>query len=95
MSRDEILHRIRENKPDLARFHVRGLALFGSVARDEAKVTSDVDVLVDFTRPVGLFTFLRLKEHLEQLLGLPVDLVTRDALKPQLRSAILREAVPA
>ncbi len=95
MRRDEILHRIRANKPDLAQFSVRSLSVFGSVARDEAGTTSDVDVLVDFTQPVGLFTFLRLQEHLEQLLGLSVDLVTRDALKPQLRSAILKEAVPA
>ena len=95
MTRDEILRRIRAEKPELTRLGVRSLALFGSVARDAATPASDVDLLVEFAEPVGLFGFLRVKQHLEGILGLNVDLVTRDALKPQLRDAILKEAVPA
>jgi predicted nucleotidyltransferase len=72
---------------------VRELALFGSVARDQAGPDSDVDLLVEFDRPVGMFAFLELKEYLEELLGTPVDLVTRSALKPQLHDRILAEAI--
>ncbi len=71
------------------------MAIFGSVARGEAGPDSDVDLLVEFSRPVGLFHFIGVKEYLEQLLGRPVDLVTRDAIKRQFRDAILAEAVDA
>ncbi len=74
------------------RFGVRELAVFGSVARGEASATSDLDVLVDF---VGLATFdgfMGLKLFLEDSLGVKVDLVTRAALKPRLRSRIEAEA---
>jgi predicted nucleotidyltransferase len=63
------------------------------VARDEAGPDSDVDLLVEFARPVGMFRFLAVKEYLEALLGCPVDLGTRDALKRQFRDAILRGAI--
>lgn len=56
---------------------------------------SDVDVLVEFSQPIGLFAFLDLKTELEHLLGRPVDLVTADALKPQMRDKILGEAIHA
>ncbi len=75
------------------RFHVRSLSVFGSAGRGTATVESDIDILVDFSRPPGLFEFLRLKQYLEDLLGKPVDLVTEGALKKQLREKILREAV--
>lgn len=95
MTRDEVLRRIRAERPELTRLGVRSLALFGSAARDEATPASDIDLLVEFERQVGLFGFIRVKQHLERILGRRVDLVTPDALKPQLRDAILREAVPA
>jgi len=74
---------------------VASLAVFGSAARDEARPESDVDLLVEFSQPVGLFELVAVKEYLEELLGLPVDLVTRDSLKQQLRERILKEAIPA
>ena len=61
----------------------------------ELQAGSDIDILVDFATPVTLFEFARLRRRLESLLDRPVDLVTRDALKPQLREQILREAVRA
>ena len=77
----------------LAQFGVQTLALFGSVARDEARPDSDVDLLIEFSRPVGLFTFVQVKDYLEQVLGRRVDLVTPAGLKRQLRDRILEEAV--
>lgn len=93
MRRDEILRSLREHRAELERFGVKSLAFFGSVARDEAQEDSDVDILVEFTAPPGFIRFMDLRFFLEDLLGCRVDLVTRKALKPQLRSRVEREAV--
>jgi len=74
---------------------VRSLDLFGSVVRGEAGPDSDVDLLVQFDRAIGLFHFFRVQYRLEEILGCHVDLVMRDAVKPQLRDRIFREAVRA
>ena len=98
MKRDTALEILSRHRPELAqRFGVTLLALFGSVARDEAGLGSDVDVLVEFAPEahVGLFGFVRLRRHLESLLGAKVDLATFDALKPQLRERIVKELVHA
>ncbi len=87
--------RIDRAAPELRAYAVKELWLFGSAAREELKAGSDIDILVDFNAPVTLFEFARLRRRLESLLGRSVDLVTRDALKPQLREQILREAVRA
>jgi predicted nucleotidyltransferase len=81
------------HKTDLHQRGVRSLAVFGSLARGNPTPTSDMDVLVEFDRPVGLFEFIRLKFYLEELTGFPVDLVTPDAIHPALREVILNEAV--
>lgn len=83
----------QQNKSGLERFSVKSLAIFGSVARGESRVDSDLDVLVDFSQPVGVFEFIRLKKYLEDLTGCTVDLVTPDALHPAMRKSILAEAV--
>jgi predicted nucleotidyltransferase len=95
MRRDEILQILAEHREELKGFGVKSLALFGSAARGETRPGSDIDVLVDFERPVGLFEFVRLKLYLEKLLGRRVDLVTLDAIRPAMRERILREAVHA
>ena len=84
-----------EARSELADLGVRSLDLFGSVARGEASTDSDVDLLVEFNRPIGLFHFFRVQQRLEEILGARVDLVMRDAVKPQLRERILAEAVRA
>lgn len=81
--------------PELQEHAVRSLWVFGSAARGELRPESDIDLLVEFDRPVSLFEFARLRRRLQDLLGRPVDLVTREALKPQLRERILQEAVRA
>ena len=95
MTRDEIVRLLRDHRAEIEGLGVKSLALFGSAARDEAGTGSDVDVLVEFTVPVGFFKFLDVKDYLETLLGCTVDLVTPNALKRQLREHILREAVRA
>lgn len=75
-------------------FAIKSLALFGSVARDEAALSSDVDLLVEFSRPVGLLHLVGASQHIEKLLQTKrVDLVLRRAVLPELREAILAEAV--
>ena len=94
MSRQEVLSTLRAQQATLhARFGVTRLALFGSVARDEAGQDSDVDLLVEFDRPIGLFRFLELQNHLEDLLHCGVDLGTPQSLKPRIRDRVLAEAV--
>ena len=91
----EVLAVLAGHLPELHTHAVSGLWVFGSAARGELRPDSDVDVLVEFDRPVSLFEFSRLRRRLEHLLGRRVDLVTRDALKPQMRERILTEAVRA
>jgi uncharacterized protein len=93
--REDLLARLGRASTELREHAVKELWLFGSAAREELRAGSDIDILVDFDAPVTLFEFARLRRRLESLLGRPVDLVTRDALKPQLREQILREAVRA
>jgi hypothetical protein len=75
-------------------YKLKRLAFFGSYARGEQTPASDVDVLVEFSGPVG-FEFVHLADHLEHLFGLPVDLVTPDAIKPNRRELILADLVDA
>jgi len=95
MERETIFKLLAEHKAELECFGVRSLSLFGSFVRNEATPTSDVDILVEFSRPVGYFGYMDLKEYLEKLLQRRVDLATPDALKRQLRDRILSEAVRA
>ena len=81
--RDEIVHQ----------FGVRSLSLFGSVARDEARPDSDVDVLVEFEGPTTFDSHLGLLVYLEDLLGRRVDVVTAKGLKPRLRPLVEQDLV--
>jgi hypothetical protein len=81
-TREEILSLLSQNKSNLEnRFKVRRMALFGSYARGDQRSDSDVDILVDIDPSVGL-EFVTLAEQIEQLLDLPVELVSRRAIKP-------------
>ncbi len=93
---EEILETLRQHKTELAeRYGVREMAVFGSYARGEAGPESDLDILVEFTDPPGLIGFIRLENELSELLGVRVELVTRQALKRHIGERILDEAVPA
>jgi hypothetical protein len=94
MKRDEVIHILKEHQGELAKqFGVQSLTLFGSVARDQAISGSDVDLLVEFNRPVGLFKLFALQDCVEVLLGCPVDLGTSNSLKPCIRLRVLAEAL--
>jgi uncharacterized protein len=94
MQREQVIRILSEQQAELAvRYGVKSLSLFGSVARDEAVPTSDVDLLVEFDRPVGYFGLFALQDHLESLLGCKVDLGTPDSLKPRIRARVLGESV--
>jgi len=72
---------------------VKSLDLFGSVARNEARPDSDVDFLVEFSEPGGLFQLFRVQHYLEDLVGCAVDFGTEDALREHLRESVLKEAI--
>jgi uncharacterized protein len=93
--REQALRTIAASLSELKRLGVRDLYLFGSVARDEARPDSDVDLLVEFDRPVGLLAFVALQQYLERLLAHRVDLVTQDALRPEFRDDVRAEALRA
>ena len=94
MPRAELLRRLAELKPWLTAQGVERLRLFGSHARDEAGDRSDVDLIADLAKPMGL-RFFRLQDELAERLGAPVDLVTEAALAPDIRYRALREAISA
>jgi predicted nucleotidyltransferase len=94
MKRAEVLRILHEMRGELAeKYGVKSLVLFGSVARDEARPDSDVDLLVEFDRPVGLFAFIGLKQFLEMLLACQVDIGTLRSLKPRLKDRLLEDAI--
>src|SRR5438067_13105345 len=94
MNRDQLSAIVRDHEQQLRAEHgVKKLTLFGSVAREEAQPTSDVDLLVEFDRPTGYFGLVRLQLHLQQLLGNEVDLGTPGSLRPAMRQRIEKEAI--
>lgn len=92
MKRDEVISQLKGRLDQLADFNIRSLAIFGSVARGEARSDSDIDFLVEFDGPATFDQYMELKFFLEDLLGRPVDLVTRKGIRPELVPYIEREA---
>jgi len=91
---DHIIMKLRENKPVLEeKYKVKTLGVFGSYVRGEQKEGSDLDILVEFQEPVGLFKFMELEEFLGKNTGVKVDLVSRKALKPRIGKYILEEVI--
>jgi predicted nucleotidyltransferase len=94
MDRARALELLAQGKPVLAtRYGVTQLALFGSTARDTARMDSDIDILVAFEGPATSERYFGVQFFLEDLLGCSVDLVTEKALRAELRPFIEREAV--
>jgi len=93
MTRAGVLRQLKSHERDLASFGVRRLAIFGSVARDDDSSDSDVDVLVAFDGPTTIDLYFDLKFWLEELLDRPVDLVTEQALRPEMADEVNKEAL--
>jgi hypothetical protein len=96
-SLEESLRILQSHRAELRQRGVQHAAIFGSVARGEARDDSDVDILIDLdpARSMGLFEYASLKCYVNELFQETVDVVNRKTLKPLLRDAILREAVHA
>jgi len=91
MKRNKVIEILNQYQSEFQTMGVKSLALFGSVARDEATPESDVDILVEFSRPMGLFGLIELQIRLEELLGCKVDLGTIDSLKHGIRENVLKD----
>lgn len=86
-----IQDKLRQIKPQLSeKYHVNSICLFGSVVRTDFKPESDVDIMVDFSQPIGI-EFIDLADDLEKLLDRKVDLVSKAGIKPQYYQAIESE----
>ena len=91
----EYAHVLREHLPELRELHgVSSLGIFGSHVRDEQSGDSDLDVLVEFDRPIGLFGLMATERHISELLDIKVDLVMKESLERRIGRAILEEVVP-
>ncbi len=87
---------LQAKKADLkAQYHIKQLGIFGSYVRGEAKPDSDLDLLIEFEagQHFGLLTFCHLENYLSELLGVNVDLVMKDSLKPKIGRQILSEVI--
>jgi hypothetical protein len=94
MTRQEVLDRLAAHEADLHAKGVASLDLFGSLAREEASEHSDVDLLVEFDHPVGLFEFFEVQRYIEDLLGTDkIDLVLRRSVFEEIQDGIYAEAV--
>lgn len=86
-----IQNKLRQIKPELSeKYHVSTIGLFGSIVRTDFRPDSDIDIVVDFDKPIGI-EFVDLADELEELLQRKVDLVSRSGIKPQYYKAIEQE----
>jgi predicted nucleotidyltransferase len=94
LTKQELEKKLAAHRNELRKMGVVSLAVFGSVARNESTQQSDIDLLVDFDRDVGLFYLFEIQHRLEEIIGVPkIDLIQKGALHPALRERILSEAV--
>ena len=93
MTRRTVISRIRKHRAQLSELGVKSLSLFGSVARGEEHLGSDVDILVEFKDRATFDAYMDVKFYLEELLGCTVDLVTPEAIKPRMKPYITQDLV--
>ena len=97
MNRDEVINVLRSHESDLRRRGIRHAALFGSVARDAATASSDIDILIELDpdAPIGVFGYVALKRFIAEMFSGPVDVVDRDALKSSIKHSAVLDTVHA
>ena len=92
MDLEHIETKLRTIKPELEhKFGVRRIGIFGSFAKQLAGEQSDIDILVEIERPMGLIRFMQIEQYLTELLGRTVDLLTFESIKPYMKDDILKE----
>ncbi|GBE02468.1 nucleotidyltransferase domain protein [bacterium BMS3Bbin06] len=91
---DEIKELIQNHKDELRQqYGLKEIGVFGSYVRGVQREDSDLDILVEFEKPVGFVKFLQLENRLSELLGVKVEIVTKKALKPFIGKRILQEVM--
>jgi predicted nucleotidyltransferase len=97
MNRQEILAKLRENETALRSRGVSHAALFGSRARGDSRPDSDIDIMieVDSSAGIGVYEYVALKDYIAELFDGPVDVVSREGLKPYVRPAATADAIYA
>ena len=94
VSKQDVLVKLKALKKEVAvRYRVKGLQLFGSVVREEHKDISDIDILVEFEEGADMFDLVGLGLFLEEKLNRKVDVVPKRALRTELCSSVLAEAI--
>lgn len=92
---ERIMMKLKEIRPVIEnKYYVKNLEVFGSYIRGEQKKSSDLDILVEFSKTIDLFKYIELENYLSENLGVKVDLVMKDTLKPRIKNRILNEAIP-
>lgn len=91
LTRKDIEIKLKQMMPELAdKFHVSKIGYFGSFAANQQNENSDLDLIVEFSKPIG-WRFFTLEQFLEQSIGIPIDLVTKNALKDRIKESILNQ----
>lgn len=94
MDKQKIIEKVKNQLPYLKqKYHIKRVGIFGSIVRNDQKMDSDVDMLVEFTSPIGFFDFIRLENFLADVLNRKVDLVTKKALKQPIKTEVLNETL--
>ena len=96
MDRESAINLLKANLENILKYGVKTIGIFGSIARNEAKESSDLDVLVEYKEgSLNLDSYMDLKYYLEELFNCPVYLVTISSIKPYLKEKVMREVVYA
>jgi predicted nucleotidyltransferase len=97
VKRDEIIRTLKEREADLRAHGVTHAALFGSVARDEQRPDSDIDIMIDIdpSADMSVYDYVGLKRYIASLFDGPVDVIDREGLKPYVRPPAEGDAVYA
>lgn len=94
MKQAQDIKEIKKRVLPILKPYVTRAGLFGSAARGEATINSDVDILVEIKNPIGLFEFVRLQRKLGEALGQRVDLVEHGTLKPRIKPYVMKDYLP-
>ncbi|MCF7845575.1 MAG: nucleotidyltransferase family protein [Candidatus Pacebacteria bacterium] len=93
---EKIIELIRKNKDSLKNtYNIEKIGIFGSFAKDNQNDSSDIDILVEFSEPIGYFKFIELEQFLEKVLGKKVDLATKNSLKLSIKKEVLKDTIYA